>query len=103
MSNSSSRDMDPQTNGSSNQEAEPTSAFEPEMFHSYLLSLLPPAIGASPSDLESLFDEEFDTRVSRFASDTGGVIYVVKAKEESEGASLLILLLNALEFTVIAR
>jgi len=81
--------MDPPatTNGSLNhqQEPEPTSAFDPEIFHSYLLSLLPPVIGAYPSDLDSLFDEEFDARVARFASDTGAVIYVVKVKEESEG------------------
>jgi hypothetical protein len=76
------------TNGSLNhQEPEPTSAFDPEIFRSYLLSLLPPVIGAYPSDLDSLFDEEFDARVARFASDTGGVIYVVKVKEESEGMS----------------
>ena len=86
-----SRDMDPPsslppTNGSLNhQEPEPTSAFDPEIFRSYLLSLLPPVIGAYPSDLGSMFDEEFDARVARFASDTGGVIYVVKVKEESEG------------------
>ena len=43
--------------------------------------------GAYPSDLGSLFDEEFDARVARFASDSGGVIYVVKVKEESEGMS----------------
>ena len=88
-----SRDMDPPsslapTNGSLNhQEPEPTSAFDPEIFRTYLLSLLPPVIGAYPSDLGSLFDEEFDARVARFASDTGGVIYVVKVKEESEGMS----------------
>jgi hypothetical protein len=35
-----------------------------------------------------LFDEEFDARVARFTSDSGGVIYVVKVKEESEGMSL---------------
>ena len=79
----------PPTNGSliNHQEPEPTSAFDSEIFRSYLLSLLPPVIGAYPSDLESLFDEEFDARVARFASDTGGVVYVVKVKEESEGMS----------------
>ena len=69
------------TNGFLNhQEQEPTLAFEPEIFRSYLLSLLPPVIGAYLSDLGSLFDEEFDARVARFASDTRGVIY-----EESGG------------------
>lgn len=104
VSDLSLRDMDPTspvvaTNGSLNhQEPEPTtttttttttststSTFDPDIFRSYLLSLLPPVIGASPSDVESLFDEEFDARVARFASDTGGVVYVVKVKEESEG------------------
>jgi hypothetical protein len=95
VSEVSLRDMDPPssiapTNGSLNhQEPEPTSAFDPEIFRSYLLSLLPPVIGAYPSDLESLFDEEFDARVARFASDAGGVIYVVKVKEESEGMFFL--------------
>ena len=83
--------MDPPTtnlNGSLNhQEPEPTSAFDSEIFRSYLLSLLPPVIGADPSELDSLFDEEFDSRIARFASDTGGVVYVVKVKEETEGMS----------------
>ncbi|KAH9487400.1 Dynein heavy chain, cytoplasmic [Psilocybe cubensis] len=79
------------TNGSSNHHdpsppAEPpASTFDPEIFRRYLESLLPPVIGAKISDLDSLFDEEFDERVSRFASDTGGVIYVVQVKEETEG------------------
>ncbi len=60
--------------------------FDSELFRSYLLSLLPPVIGANPLDLESLFDSEFEEKVSRFASEVGGVVYVVKAKEESEGA-----------------
>ena len=95
VSEISLRDMDTPsslapTNGSSNhQEPEPTLAFDPAIFRSYLLSLLPPVIGAFPSDLESLFDAEFNGRVARFASDTGGVIYVVQVKEESEGMSSL--------------
>ncbi|KAF9561514.1 hypothetical protein CPC08DRAFT_817653 [Agrocybe pediades] len=81
----------PQTNGSANHHDSPpqpapevTSTFEPEIFRQYLLGLLPPVIGASPPDLESLFDDEFDERIRRFAADTGGVIYVVQIKEESE-------------------
>ena len=42
-------------------------------------------LGANEADLNSLFDHEFGERVSRFAADTGGVIYVVQAKEENEG------------------
>jgi dynein heavy chain 1 len=61
------------------------SSFDPSVFRSYLLALLPPVIGASPSDLESLFDDEFDARVTRFASEAGGVLYVVKTKEDLEG------------------
>jgi dynein heavy chain 1 len=66
--------------------AEPAVTFESEIFRSYLLALLPPVIGALPSELEQLFDHEFDERVARFAADSGGSLYVVKAKEESEGA-----------------
>lgn len=65
--------------------AEPSVVYDSEIFRSYLLALLPPVIGALPSELGSLFDDEFDERVARFASDTGGSLYVVKAKEESEG------------------
>ena len=86
--------MEPQfnlttTNGglSHDQPAEPSSSsYDPEIFRSYLLSLLPPVIGALPSELDSLFDHNFDERVARFATETGGVIYVVKVKDEVEGA-----------------
>jgi dynein heavy chain 1 len=59
--------------------------FDSEIFRSYLLALLPPVIGALPSELDAVFDDEFDERVARFAADTGGSLYVVKAKEDSEG------------------
>lgn len=65
--------------------AESTIAFDPATFRSYLLALLPPLIGASPEDVESLFDEDFDERVSRFASEGGGVLYIVKKRDEVEG------------------
>ncbi|KIJ14883.1 hypothetical protein PAXINDRAFT_169564 [Paxillus involutus ATCC 200175] len=58
--------------------------FDISLFRSYLLSLLPPALGALPEELGSLLDDEFDERVARFASEGGGVIYVVKSKEETE-------------------
>lgn len=67
------------------------SNFDPDIFRTYLSSLLPPVIGAKPSDLHSLFDDEFEERVSRFAADTGGVIYVVQVKEESEGVPTILL------------
>ncbi|PPQ84103.1 hypothetical protein CVT26_013218, partial [Gymnopilus dilepis] len=50
-------------------------------------SIFCPQIGAKPSDLDSLFDNEFDKCVGRFAADTGGVIYVVQPKEEGEATT----------------
>lgn len=77
------------TNGTSvngdHSAAEPASSFDTDIFRQYLLNLLPPVLGANVADLNSLFDHEFEERVSRFASDTGGVIYVVQAKEDHEG------------------
>ena len=66
----------------------PASTFDPTVFREYLLALLPPMIGAAPADLESLFDDEFNERVQKFAGEGGGVIYVVKRKDEAEGACL---------------
>ena len=59
--------------------------FDVSVFRSYLLSLLPPVLGAYPEELFSLFEDEFEEKVSRFAAEGGGVIYVVKVKEEAEG------------------
>lgn len=76
------------TNGSVNGDTvEPSTSFDPGIFRKYLLSLLPPVIGADPADLDSLFDDEFEERVSRFAAEPGGVIYVVKTKDEAEDES----------------
>lgn len=69
---------------------EPTTAFDHNIFRKYLLALLPPVIGADPGDLGTLFDDEFDERVGRFAAEAGGVIYVVKTRDESEGMFLII-------------
>jgi len=87
--------MDPQpalTNGTTtngdHSSTEPPSLFDADIFRRYLLSLLPPVIGANISDLQSIFDNEFNDRVARFAADTGGVIYVVQAKEDNEGMAL---------------
>ena len=64
----------------------PLLSFDTSVFKSYLLSLLPPVLGASLEDLrDSLFDDEFDERVIRFASEGGSVIYVAKTRLESEG------------------
>ncbi|KAA1475369.1 cytoplasmic dynein heavy chain 1 [Dentipellis sp. KUC8613] len=59
-------------------------AFDTSLFRSYLLSLLPPVLGAHPEDLESLFDDEWEERVTRFAAEGGGVIYVVKRRDDIE-------------------
>ena len=60
--------------------------YDPSLFRSYLLALLPPVIGASAEELEgSLFDHEFEERVSKFSGEGGNVIYVVKVKDEVEG------------------
>jgi len=66
-------------------EPTPTGPVDTNAFKGYLLALLPPLIGADPTDLESLFDEEFDDRVSRFATEPSTVLYVVKEREEVEG------------------
>ncbi|KAI6146694.1 dynein heavy chain, N-terminal region 1-domain-containing protein [Pisolithus tinctorius] len=65
-------------------DATPPPTFDVSIFKSYLLSLLPPVLGASAEELFSLFDDEFEERVSRFAAEGGGVIYVVKVKEDSD-------------------
>lgn len=77
----------PTTNGSTNHDppAESISTFDPEIFRSYLHAVLPPLFGALPSELESVFDDEFEERVARFAAEGGDVIYVVKVKDEVEG------------------
>ncbi|EDR09748.1 dynein heavy chain protein 2 [Laccaria bicolor S238N-H82] len=59
-------------------------SFDTDIFRTYLLALLPPVIGALPSELDSLFDDEFDERVARFAAESGGVVYIVKVKDEVE-------------------
>jgi len=75
------------TNGSINHDtpAEPAPSFDADIFRSYLVSLLPPVIGAFPSELDSLFGEEFEEHVARFASESGSSLYIVKVKHESEG------------------
>ena len=63
---------------------QPAIAFDSSVLRSYLLSLLPPLLGAPPEELESIFDDDFDDRVSRFAGEGGGVVYVVKKRDEQE-------------------
>ncbi|KAH9066966.1 dynein heavy chain, N-terminal region 1-domain-containing protein [Lactarius deliciosus] len=75
------------TNGTSpipHDEAAPSSSFDPGIFRTYLLSLLPPVLGATPAEIDSIFDDEFDERVTRFASEGTGVIYIAKRRDEVE-------------------
>jgi hypothetical protein len=81
-----SSSMSPSLNESVNGNAASLSSFDISVFKSYLLSLLPPVLGATLEDLrDSLFDDEFDERISRFAAEGGSVIYVAKTRLESEG------------------
>jgi hypothetical protein len=79
----------PTTNGSYPHDGpspvESSASFDPAIFRTYLLSLLPPVIGASPNELEYIFDDEFEERVSRFAAEGGAALYVVKSKDDAEG------------------
>ena len=78
-----------QTNGNGSAQpdapAETVIPFEPSVFRSYLLMLVPPFLGAVPEELETLFDDDFDERVTKFAQEGGGTMYVVKRKDDSEG------------------
>lgn len=65
--------------------AEPVITFDPSIFRAYLRTLLPPLLGAQIDDVESVFDHEFDERVSRFTGEGGGVMYIAKKKDEVEG------------------
>jgi dynein heavy chain 1 len=63
--------------------------FDTSVFRQYLLALLPPVLGAAPDELEeTLFDSDFDDRVTKFAAEGGGVIYVVKVKHDLGGERL---------------
>ncbi|KAF5382234.1 hypothetical protein D9757_008925 [Collybiopsis confluens] len=79
----------PTTNGHSpdphaDSPAETPVFFDTDVFRAYLLALLPPVIGASPSEIQDgLFQlKDFDGRVSTFAAEGSGVLYIVKAKDE---------------------
>jgi hypothetical protein len=77
-------------NGSSSiphDDAAPSSSFDPGIFRTYLLTLLPPVLGVTLEETESIFDGDFDERAARFASEGTGVIYIVKRRDEVEGTS----------------
>jgi len=64
----------------------PALVLDPTAFKSYLLALVPALLGATLDELEvSLFDPEFEDRVARFSTESGGAIYVSKLKNELEG------------------
>ncbi|KAJ7070130.1 dynein heavy chain, N-terminal region 1-domain-containing protein [Mycena amicta] len=75
----------PPTNGSNGLDHQtPTPAgvvaFDSDIFRVYLRALLPPVIAAVPEDVESLFDDSFEDRVAKFASDPAATLYVVKSR-----------------------
>lgn len=78
-----------ETNGNGAHIPPPSTAplsFDPVIFRNYLLALLPPVLGATQDELEdSLFDQGFDELAAKYASEGGGVIYVAKVREDSEG------------------
>jgi hypothetical protein len=61
-------------------------AFDPAPMRAYLSALLPALLGASPEELWSLFEDEFEERVARFAAEGAAVIYVTKIKHDLGGA-----------------
>ena len=77
----------------------PATTFDPAVFQTYLTSLLPPVLGASPTELETLFDSDFNEQVTRFAGEGGDVIYVVKRREEVEGACYTCIWASAVTLT----
>ncbi|QRW27158.1 dynein heavy chain, cytoplasmic [Rhizoctonia solani] len=59
----------------------PASSFDPAQFRTYLLALLPPVIGATVDEIEAtLFDSEFDEKLTRFAAEGVEAIYIVKTR-----------------------
>jgi hypothetical protein len=75
----------PLTNGTHESPLESSSQFDSSLFRSYLVSLLPPVIGALPEEVESIFEDDFQDTISRFAGEGGGVVYVVKRRNDVEG------------------
>ena len=68
-------------------------SFDTDIFWTYFLALLTlPIIDALPSEFGLLFNDEFDERVARFAAESGGVVYIVKVKDEVEGLSFYLYL-----------
>jgi len=63
--------------------------FDTSVFRSYLLALLPPVLGATPTDIEDgiFSDPDFEERVRHFAVQPGGPLYVAKIVDDLHGAA----------------
>jgi hypothetical protein len=71
-------------------DSEPSpSTFDSSIVRNYLNALLPALLGTSTDELWSLFEDDFEERVGRFASEGNGVMYVTKIKHDLGGASFL--------------
>lgn len=64
----------------------PAVPFDSGALRAYLAVLLPVLLSASPEDVESVFDVDFAERSARFAGEGGPPLYVVKTKDDVEGA-----------------
>ena len=69
-----------------NPAAAPPPPFDADALRAYLSVLLPVLLGTPPTDIEPIFDEDFAERAARFAAEGGGPLYVVKVKDDVEGA-----------------
>src|ERR1700761_5985529 len=73
------------------------STFDVSVFRTYLLNLLPPVLGATIHELEdSLFDSDFEERVTKFANEPSVVVYILKKKEDVNGLFFFLLLQDVL-------
>lgn len=59
--------------------------FDTSLFRDYVLFLLQTVLGALPGELLSLFDDEFKDTATQFAAESGGGVYVVKVKKDTDG------------------
>jgi hypothetical protein len=62
-----------------------TAPFDSSIVRDYLTALLPALLGAATDDIWSIFEDDFEERVGRFASEGNGVMYVTKVKHDLGG------------------
>lgn len=62
-----------------------TAPFDSSIVRDYLTALLPALLGAASDDIWSIFEDDFEERVGRFASEGNGVMYVTKVKHDLGG------------------